>query len=76
MFAFVLGTVIGMVVVGGFCFGAIVLFGGSVGGALAVAGFCALFEGPGFGGTMGFVLHQSRLERERSDARAGIPGTR
>ena len=61
--SFLIGAVVGAIVVFAFSAGAIVAFGGSVGGALAVGGFCAVWGGPGFGGMMGFVLHQDRQAR-------------
>lgn len=64
--SFLIGTAIGFVVVGGFCVTAIVLAGGSLSGALAVGLMCGVIGGPGFGGMMGFVLHQDRVSRERS----------
>ena len=60
--AFVIGTVVGVIVVGGFCGGVTALFGGGAAGALAVGAFCALWGGPGFGGMMGFIVHQARSE--------------
>lgn len=64
--SFLIGTAIGFVVVGGFCAAAIVLAGGELAGALAVGLMCGVIGGPGFGGMMGFVLHQDRVSRERS----------
>ncbi len=63
---FIIGTGIGMVVVGVFCAGAVWLFSGDAGGALAVGAFCALWGGPGFGGMMGFIVHQDRVRRRDS----------
>jgi len=60
--AFVVGSLIGFVVV-------FVLFGGltlaagmGIGAALGVGSFTAFWGGPGFGGMMGAVLHHSRVE--------------
>jgi hypothetical protein len=64
--SFLIGTAIGFVVVGGFCVAAIAFAGGSVAGALAVGLMCGVIGGPGFGGMMGFVLHQDRMSREQS----------
>lgn len=64
--AVVVGTLIGFVVVGLLCGGAALAFGASPAGAAAVAAFTGFWGGPGFGGMMGFVLHQSR-EQERPD---------
>lgn len=61
--AFVVGSVVGMFLVGGFCGGVTYLFGGDVAGALAVGAFTALWGGPGFGGMMGFIVHQDRMSR-------------
>jgi len=64
--AFVVGTLIGMFVVGGFCAGTIWLLGGEPGGALVVGAVCAFWGGPGFGGMMGFIVHQDRMKRRPS----------
>lgn len=64
--AFIVGTLIGMIVVGGFCAGTIWLLGGEAGGALAVGAVCAFWGGPGFGGMMGFIVHQDRTQRRAS----------
>jgi len=69
--SFITGSVIGAFVVFTLCAGPIMLFGGSRGGAVAVGVFCALWGGPGFGGMMGFVLHQDREERRRASAEGG-----
>lgn len=63
--SFLIGTAIGFVVVGGFCVAAIVLAGGGVAGALTVGLMCGAIGGPGFGGMMGFVLHQDRVSRDQ-----------
>lgn len=74
--AFVVGTVVGMVVVGGFCSAITMLFGGGVEGALAVGAYCAFWGGPGFGGMMGFILHRHRKEQAAAaDAPAGSTGS-
>ncbi len=76
--AFATGTLIGVVVVGTFCGGITALFGGGWAGALAVGAFCAFWGGPGFGGMMGFVVHQARAEKAaeavRADGGAGSTG--
>ena len=64
--SFVIGTAIGFVIVGGFCVAAIAFAGGSLVGALGVGLMCGVIGGPGFGGMMGFVLHQDRVSREQS----------
>ena len=64
--SFLIGTAIGFVVVGGFCAAAIVFAGGSLSGALAVGLMCGVIGGPGFGGMMGFVLHQDRTSRQQA----------
>lgn len=66
--SFLIGTAIGFLVVGGFCVVAIALAGGSLSGALAVGLMCGVIGGPGFGGMMGFVLHQDRVERKQSQS--------
>ena len=68
--AFVVGTVIGIIVVGGFSGGLTYLFGGGMAGALAVGAFTALWGGPGFGGMMGFIVHQDRMQKAQ-DAGGG-----
>jgi membrane associated rhomboid family serine protease len=70
MRSFLIGTAIGILVVGGFCVGAIVLAGGSLSGALAVGAMCGVIGGLGFGGMLGFVLHQAREEQRRDAARS------
>lgn len=71
--SFVIGTAIGFLVVGGFCVAAISLAGGSLSGALAVGLMCGVIGGPGFGGMMGFVLHQDRVARSESHESDGGP---
>lgn len=60
------GTVVGFFVVAGITGGASLAMGSGLAGALAVAGFTGLWGGPGFGGMMGFVLHQSREDHSGS----------
>lgn len=74
MRSFLIGTAIGMLVVGGFCVGAIVLAGGSLSGALAVGAMCGVIGGLGFGGMLGFVLHQAREEQRREAGRSARSG--
>lgn len=58
--AVLIGTVVGALVVGLFAGGVAMAFGVSFVGAAGVAGFTAFWGGPGFGGMMGFVLHDAR----------------
>lgn len=59
--AIVIGTIIGFFVVGGFC-GAAGLFAGMpLSQALVIGLFTGAIGGPGFGGMMGFVLHDARV---------------
>ncbi|MHB1137971.1 MAG: hypothetical protein ACYC2O_03375 [Microthrixaceae bacterium] len=60
--AFIIGAIIGAVIVGVFCGGVSAYFGADATGAIAVGAFCAFWGGPGFGGMMGFVIHQARTE--------------
>ena len=71
--AVLIGTLVGFVLVGAFCGGAALLFGVSPGAALGLAAFTGFWGGPGFGGMMGFVLHESRSSDSGSpqDRRSG-----
>ena len=60
--AFVMGTVIGCVVVFLVLGGISLAVGLGVGPAIAIGAFTAFWGGPGFGGMMGAVLHHSRTE--------------
>lgn len=64
--AVIVGTLLGFVVVGGFCGGAALLFGAGLPGALTLAAFTGFWGGPGFGGMMGFVLHESRSSEDEA----------
>ena len=72
--AFIIGTAFGVVIVGGFCAVTIWLLGGGLGGALVVGAFCAVIGGPGFGGMMGFIVHQDRTKR-RAETESEQPST-
>lgn len=61
--AVVIGTVIGFFVVGGMCGGVAALLGLPGGAAVALGAYTGLMGGPGFGGMLGFVLHQGRSEK-------------
>jgi hypothetical protein len=65
--AFLIGTLVGIVVVGGFCGGMTALMGGGLAGAIAVGAFTAFWGGPGFGGMMGFIVYQARTARGADD---------
>lgn len=58
--AVLIGTIVGALVVGLFTGGVALAFGADLAGAAGVAVFTALWGGPGFGGMMGFVLHDAR----------------
>jgi|SRR5690606_30210081 len=66
--AIVIGTILGFFVVGGFCGGVGLLLGLPPVAAIALGCFTGLWGGPGFGGMMGFVLHESKLEAEHEAA--------
>jgi hypothetical protein len=68
-----LGTLVGFVLVGAFCGGAALLFGVGPGAALVLAAFTGFWGGPGFGGMMGFVLHESRSS-DSAASQAPRPG--
>lgn len=57
-----IGTIAGFFLVGGFCGLTGLLFGMDPSAALALGAFTGFWGGPGFGGMMGFVLHQSKVE--------------
>ncbi len=58
----IIGTIVGFFVVGGFCAIAAFAFGMEPSAALALGAFTGFWGGPGFGGMMGFVLHESKVE--------------
>lgn len=60
----VIGTIVGFFVVGGFCGAIGALFGLPAPAAIALGAFTGIWGGPGFGGMMGFVLYQAKLESE------------
>lgn len=60
--AIIIGTIVGFIVVGGFCGLAGLIAGMEPSAALALAAFTGFWGGPGFGGMMGFVLHESKVE--------------
>ena len=60
--AIVIGTIVGFFVVSGFCAIAAFAFGMEPSAALALGAFTGFWGGPGFGGMMGFVLHESKVE--------------
>ncbi|MBS1838146.1 MAG: hypothetical protein JST64_10680 [Actinobacteria bacterium] len=57
-----IGTIVGFFVVGGFCALAGYIAGMELSAALALGAFTGFWGGPGFGGMMGFVLHESKVE--------------
>lgn len=61
----VIGTVVGALLVGLFSGGVALAFGVSFVGAAGIAGFTGFWGGPGFGGMMGFVLHDIRSESSK-----------
>lgn len=63
--AVLVGTLIGFVLVGGFFGGVAYLLGASTAAALTLALFTGAIGGPGFGGMMGFVLNQSRVDEHK-----------
>ncbi len=64
--AVLLGTVLGFFVVGGLCGGVAALVGLPPAAAVALGAFTGLWGGPGFGGMLGFVLHQSKTGSDTS----------
>jgi hypothetical protein len=61
--AFVKGSIIGFVAVFVLLGGMILAVGMGIAAALGVGAFTAVWGGPGFGGMMGAILHDSRTER-------------
>lgn len=59
--AIIIGTILGFFIVGGFCAAASVAAGLPLDSSLVIGLFTGAIGGPGFGGMMGFVLHDSRL---------------
>ncbi len=64
--AIVIGSMIGFLVVGTFTGVTAFAFGASFLEALGLAAFTGLWGGPGFGGMMGFVLHDAKTNPEHS----------
>lgn len=65
--AVLIGTVLGFFAVGGFCAIVGLALGLPPTAAVALGAFTGFWGGPGFGGTMGFVLHESHL-RDAAEA--------
>lgn len=65
----IIGTIVGVVVVGGIAVAIALNAGTSVVAAFGIGAFAAFWGGPGFGGMLGATLGATRndaLERERS----------
>jgi hypothetical protein len=60
--AFVIGSVVGFLLVFAFFVAVLILAGASVAAAIGVGLFAGFWGGPGFGGMMGAILHHTRHE--------------
>lgn len=67
-----IGTIVGFFVVGGFCGLVGLAFGMEPSAAMALGAFTGFWGGPGFGGMMGFVMHESRAEKAAAHDHATI----
>lgn len=72
--AVLIGTVIGFFLVFGFSAGVGLAAGLTPVAAVALGAFTGVWGGPGFGGMMGFVLHESRHEGDAGTERAEAGG--
>jgi hypothetical protein len=67
------GSILGFFVVGGLTGAAALAFGAGAAGAAAIAAFTGVWGGPGFGGMMAYVLHESKTSRRQPVAAPADP---
>lgn len=70
--AVVTGSAVGFVVVAAFTGLTALALGAGAAGAAAVAAFTGVWGGPGFGGMMGYVIHDARTAKPPAQ-RATVP---